>query len=155
MSSIAAGYYDKAGVMRDMFQNHLLQLLSLVAIEPPAAINADALRNEKVKVLSALRPVSTERYGARRSTKATSDAQGVAPEFADADLRGDQALHRQLALAGRAVLPALRQGAQAARPRKSSIQFRRPPHLFFNLPRGRSLTRTCSACAFSRTRGFT
>ena len=44
-----AGYYDKAGVMRDMFQNHLLQLLCLVAMEPPASFSADALRNEKSK----------------------------------------------------------------------------------------------------------
>ena len=50
-----AGYYDKSGVLRDMFQNHLLQLLTLVAMEPPAAFNARALRDEKVKVLQALR----------------------------------------------------------------------------------------------------
>jgi glucose-6-phosphate 1-dehydrogenase len=51
------GYYDEAGVLRDMFQNHLLQLLALVAMEPPADFNADAIRNEKVKVLHAIRPV--------------------------------------------------------------------------------------------------
>ncbi|HMM28801.1 MAG: glucose-6-phosphate dehydrogenase [Chloroflexota bacterium] len=51
------GYYDSAGVVRDMFQNHLLQLLSLIAMEPPASFNADALRNEKVKVLNSVRPV--------------------------------------------------------------------------------------------------
>ena len=50
-----AGYYDTAGVLRDMLQNHLLQLLSLTAMEPPATINADALRDEKVKVLHAVR----------------------------------------------------------------------------------------------------
>ncbi len=50
-----AGYYDQSGVLRDMFQNHLLQLLTLVAMEPPAAFNARALRDEKVKVLQALR----------------------------------------------------------------------------------------------------
>jgi glucose-6-phosphate 1-dehydrogenase len=55
-----AGYYDGVGVLRDMFQNHLLQLLSLVAMEPPASFNADALRNEKVKVLSAIQPLGTE-----------------------------------------------------------------------------------------------
>lgn len=53
-----AGYYDKAGVLRDMFQNHLLQLLTLVAMEPPHKYEADALRNKKVEVLSALRPIS-------------------------------------------------------------------------------------------------
>ncbi len=48
------GYYDHAGVIRDMFQNHLLQLLSLTAMEPPVAFNAKSLRDEKVKVLQAV-----------------------------------------------------------------------------------------------------
>ena len=51
------GYYDQAGVMRDMIQNHALQLLTLTALEPPLAFDATALRNEKVKVLQALRPI--------------------------------------------------------------------------------------------------
>jgi glucose-6-phosphate 1-dehydrogenase len=55
-----AGYYDGVGVLRDMFQNHLLQLVTLVAMEPPASFNADALRNEKVKVLSAIQPITGE-----------------------------------------------------------------------------------------------
>jgi glucose-6-phosphate 1-dehydrogenase len=49
------GYYDQAGVVRDMVQNHALQLLTLTAIEPPVAFNATALRNEKVKVLEGIR----------------------------------------------------------------------------------------------------
>ena len=53
-----AGYYDGAGVLRDMFQNHLLQLLSLVAMEPPAAFDAGRLRDETAKVLAAVRPVT-------------------------------------------------------------------------------------------------
>lgn len=53
-----AGYYDTAGVIRDMFQNHLLQLVGLTAMEAPAAFNADAVRDEKVKVLQALRPLA-------------------------------------------------------------------------------------------------
>ena len=53
-----AGYYDSVGVVRDMFQNHLLQLLTLVAMEPPASFTASALRNEKVKVLSAMQPMT-------------------------------------------------------------------------------------------------
>ena len=52
-----AGYYDKAGVLRDMFQNHILQLLTLIAMEPPHKYEADALRNKKVEVLSALRAI--------------------------------------------------------------------------------------------------
>ncbi len=53
-----ASYYDKAGAMRDMVQNHLLQLLCLTAMEPPHHFEADALRDEKLKVLRALRPLS-------------------------------------------------------------------------------------------------
>ncbi|MCB0119925.1 MAG: glucose-6-phosphate dehydrogenase [Anaerolineales bacterium] len=55
-----AGFYDGVGVLRDMFQNHLLQLLTLVAMEPPASFSASHLRNEKVKVLSAIQPMSPE-----------------------------------------------------------------------------------------------
>ena len=51
-------YYEEAGVVRDMFQNHLLQLLTLVAMEPPVTFSADAVRDEKVKVLRAIRPVT-------------------------------------------------------------------------------------------------
>jgi len=52
-----AGYYESAGIVRDMFQNHLLQLLSLTAMEPPVAFEADAVRAEKVKVLQSIRPI--------------------------------------------------------------------------------------------------
>lgn len=55
-----AGYYDQAGVVRDMFQNHLLQLLTLTAMEPPASATAKNLRDEKVKVLQAVRPIALE-----------------------------------------------------------------------------------------------
>jgi glucose-6-phosphate 1-dehydrogenase len=55
-----AGYYDKSGAMRDMVQNHLLQLLTLTAMEPPTSLSADAIRDEKVKVLRALRPLRGE-----------------------------------------------------------------------------------------------
>jgi glucose-6-phosphate 1-dehydrogenase len=53
-----AAYYDGAGALRDMVQNHLLQLLCLVALEPPASLDADALRDEKLKVLRALKPLA-------------------------------------------------------------------------------------------------
>ena len=53
-----AGYYDSAGVVRDMFQNHLLQLLALVAMEPPSSFNADAIRNEKAKLFESIRPIA-------------------------------------------------------------------------------------------------
>ncbi|MFN0194980.1 MAG: glucose-6-phosphate dehydrogenase [Aestuariivirga sp.] len=53
-----AGYYDTSGALRDMVQNHILQLLCLVAMEPPSSIDADALRDEKLKVLKSLAPIS-------------------------------------------------------------------------------------------------
>ena len=55
-----AGYYDKSGALRDMVQNHLLQLLCLTAMEPPAGLDADSIRDEKVKVLRSLRPLAGE-----------------------------------------------------------------------------------------------
>ena len=54
------GYYDQSGVLRDMIQNHMFQLLALVAMEPPSSLDAEAVRNEKVKVLDAIRPVAEE-----------------------------------------------------------------------------------------------
>jgi glucose-6-phosphate 1-dehydrogenase len=53
-----AGYYDKAGALRDMMQNHMLQLLCLVAMEAPSSINADAVRDEKLKVLHSLKRIN-------------------------------------------------------------------------------------------------
>jgi len=52
------GYYDRSGAMRDMVQNHILQLLCLVAMEPPTSMTADAVRDEKLKVLRALKPIA-------------------------------------------------------------------------------------------------
>ncbi len=52
------GFYDDAGQMRDMVQNHLLQILSLLAMEPPADLSADSVRDEKLKVLKALLPIT-------------------------------------------------------------------------------------------------
>ncbi len=54
---LRAGYYDTAGILRDMFQNHLFQLVTLTAMEPPSSFNAASLRNEKMKVLQAIRPI--------------------------------------------------------------------------------------------------
>lgn len=56
-----AGYYEKAGVLRDMFQNHLLQLLALTAMEPPSVFEADRVRDEKVKVFRSIRPFPLDR----------------------------------------------------------------------------------------------
>ncbi|MBN8810912.1 MULTISPECIES: glucose-6-phosphate dehydrogenase [unclassified Sphingomonas] len=53
-----AGYYDDVGALRDMVQNHMLQLLALIAMEPPARFDGTSIRDEKVKVLRSLRPVA-------------------------------------------------------------------------------------------------
>lgn len=60
------GYYDGSGALRDMVQNHLLQLLALIAMEPPIAYNGRAVRDEKVKVLQAVRPIASR--DVRKST---------------------------------------------------------------------------------------
>lgn len=59
-------YYDDAGQLRDMVQNHLLQVLALIAMEPPTTLNAESVREEKIKVLRSLRPISLD--NARQDT---------------------------------------------------------------------------------------
>jgi glucose-6-phosphate 1-dehydrogenase len=54
------GYFDQSGQLRDMVQNHLLQILTLVAMEPPFALDAESIRSEKLKVLKALRPITRD-----------------------------------------------------------------------------------------------
>ena len=81
-----AGYYDKAGALRDMVQNHLLQLLCLVAMEAPASMDADAVRDEKLKVLRALRPIeadNVERNTVRGQYKAGASSGGPAKAYVD------------------------------------------------------------------------
>ncbi len=56
-----AGYYEQAGVLRDMFQNHMMQLLALTAMEPPSRFEANQVRDERVKVFRALRPFAVDR----------------------------------------------------------------------------------------------
>lgn len=73
-----AGYYESAGILRDMFQNHILQLLTLVTMEPPAPYNATTLRDEKVKILSAIRPIDLT-DAVRAQYRGYLDTKGVAP----------------------------------------------------------------------------
>ena len=64
-----AGYYEQAGVLRDMFQNHLLQLLSLVAMESPSSMEPECVRDEKSKVIKSLKPLSPLDIAARRRAR--------------------------------------------------------------------------------------
>jgi glucose-6-phosphate 1-dehydrogenase len=71
-----AGYYDKSGALRDMIQSHLLQILTLVAMEPPASYDADSIRNEKVKVLQSIPMLQGEdidRFAVRGQYAASGD----------------------------------------------------------------------------------
>ena len=75
-----ADYYDRAGALRDMVQNHLLQLLCLVAMEPPASADADSLRDEKLKVLRALSPIdntNAQKFTVRGQYKAGASSGGA------------------------------------------------------------------------------
>ncbi len=136
-----AGYYDTAGVMRDMFQNHILQLLTLVAMEPPAEFNAVSLRDEKVKVLKAIQPIQPEEvhdYTVRAQYRTYRDEPGVAsgtetPTFAALKLFINNWRWRNVPFY-------LRSGkALADKVTEISIQFRHVPHLMFPLPPGEQL----------------
>ncbi|SHE44984.1 glucose-6-phosphate 1-dehydrogenase [Loktanella atrilutea] len=69
-------YYDKSGAMRDMVQNHLMQLLCLIAMEPPSVFGADEVRDEKLKVIRALQPVESHHI-----VRGQYDANGDTPSF--------------------------------------------------------------------------
>jgi glucose-6-phosphate 1-dehydrogenase len=134
-------YYDRSGVLRDMFQNHLLQLLVLVAMEAPARYAAGPLRSEKLKVLDSI-PVATPaeaaaqvctgQYEGYRSEKGVA-ADSRTPTFAAARLHVENWRWRNVPFY-------LRSGK--ALPRRYSevlIQFHCPPHMMFPLPEGTTL----------------
>ncbi len=83
-------YYEGAGALRDMVQNHLLQLLCLIAMEPPGSLDADRVRDEKLKVLRALRPMTAERAASHsvRGQYAAGAVEGRAVPGYLADLGG-------------------------------------------------------------------
>jgi glucose-6-phosphate 1-dehydrogenase len=143
-----ARYYEEAGVVRDMFQNHLLQLLSLVAMEPPVTFNADAVRDEKVKVLKAIRPVTPAvmhdyavrgQYGPGtidgKAVPGYREEPGVAPDSGTPTYCAIRFMIDNWRWQG--VPFYLRSGKRM--PRRGSeiaIQFRKPPHVMFPLPEG-------------------
>ncbi|MCJ7733514.1 MAG: glucose-6-phosphate dehydrogenase [Anaerolineales bacterium] len=126
-----AGYYDKAGILRDMFQNHLLQLLSLVAMEAPASFDADAIRNERVKLLRSIRPLKREDSVAGQYIGYCS-AKGVVeysrtPTYAALKLYIDN-------WRWKGVPFYLRSGKSLKhKATEITIEFQRPPHLMFGL----------------------
>jgi glucose-6-phosphate 1-dehydrogenase len=102
-------YYDRYGALRDMVQNHLLQLLCIVAMEPPTTVEADAVRDEKLKVLRALRRFTPESVRSKAIRGQYRAGIGDSARQFHRNLRRAARRDRQLALGARAVLPAHRQ----------------------------------------------
>lgn len=144
-----AGYYDHAGVLRDMFQNHLFQLMALIAMEPPASFDADAIRNEKVKLLGAVRPVSARSLAqdtVRAQYRGYLNAPGVAPDSTTATYAALKLYIDNWRWQG---VPFYLRSGKALQEKYSEIliQFRQPPHLMFPLPPGVEIeSNTLSLC---------
>ncbi len=114
------GYFDQAGQMRDMIQNHLLQILTMIAMSPPADLTTDRIRDEKVKVLRSLRridqtnvrkppcAVSTPPVSSRQESAGLSGRGRGEQEQQHRNFRLHPRGYRQLAVGRGAVLPAYR-----------------------------------------------
>lgn len=139
------GYYDKAGCLRDMVQNHLLQLLSLVAMEPPTDLSADGVRDEKVKVFRSLRHFKDTADVAANAVRAqytegTINGKPAVGYRQEDRIRPDSMTESYVALKisidtwrWEGVPFYLRMGKQL--PKKTteiSIHFKKPPHVLFN-----------------------
>ena len=128
-----AGYYDSVGVLRDMFQNHLLQLTSLVAMEPPASFKAEDLRNEKVKVLHSIQPLTGKDVAAntvRAQYKGYRKEEGVQP---DSNTATFAAVCLQIENWRWQGVPFYLRSGKCLKDKLSqiTIQFKCPPHLLF------------------------
>ena len=146
-----AGYYEESGVMRDMFQNHLLQLLALTAMEPPAAFRPDAVRDERSKVLAAIRPVGQDEID--DCAVRGQYAPGVVGGEPVPGYRGEERVAPGSETPTYAALRLLidnwrwqgvpfflRSGKRMPRRvTEISIHFRQPPHLMFPLVAGESM----------------
>jgi glucose-6-phosphate 1-dehydrogenase len=136
-----AAFYDSTGVVRDMFQNHLLQLLTLVAMEPPASFRADEVRNEKAKVLAAIREISQKELASetvRGQYRGYLEAEGVAPSSKTPTYAALRFFLDNWRWQG--VPFYLRSGkALATKTSEIIIQFKSPPHVMFPIPEGASL----------------
>ncbi len=129
------GYYDRSGVVRDMVQNHLLQLLAMVAMEPPSARHPESLRDKKVEVLRAIRPLSV--HGApgdavRGQYRGYTGEKGVPADSPTATYAALRLFVDNWRWQG--VPFYLRTGkAMATKVSEVDIQFKAPPHVTFSL----------------------
>ena len=149
-------YYDQTGILRDMFQNHLLQLLTLVAMEPPHAFEAEALRNEKVKVLNAIRRIHPEDVGRHvipGQYRTYRDEPGVSPESETATYA---ALRLHVDNWRWQGVPFYLRSGKALRNKSTEIiiQFRTPPHMLFPLAEDEDIPANTLAIFVQPDEGF-
>ncbi len=147
-----AGYYDSSGILRDMFQNHLLQLLMLTAMEPPSSFDADILRNEKVKVLQAIKPL-TPNDVVLGQYDGYLDAEGVkqdskTPTYAAVKFNIENWRWKDV--------PFYVRSGKALKDKVSKIlvEFKAPPHLLFNLEEGDRFARNVLALCLQPDEGI-
>ena len=125
-------FYEEAGAIRDVVQNHLLQVVTLVAMEPPVGVDAEALRDERVKVLKAIEPVDPS-HVVRGQYRGYRQEQGVAP---DSDVETFAALRLSIESWRWAGVPFyVRAGKNlAASATEVVVEFKQPPRLLFAAP---------------------
>jgi glucose-6-phosphate 1-dehydrogenase len=134
-----AGYYEKAGVLRDIVQNHLFQLLTIMAMEPATAFDAKYLRDEKVKVLRAIGPIDPEAETVRGQYRGYREEPGVAsrsqtPTFAALKVGIDNWRWRGVPFYLRAGKRLERSTTQII------IQFKSVPHIMFDVRAGEEIS---------------
>lgn len=127
-------YYDQSGAMRDMVQNHLMQLLCLTAMEPPSRFTPDAVRNEKLKVIEALEPVPMQDI-ARGQYRASGNSDSYRDHAGNPDSRTESFIAMKVEVANWrwAGTPFYLRTGKCLRERVSEIAvyFRKPPHMIF------------------------
>ncbi len=127
-------YYDKSGAMRDMVQNHLMQLLCLIAMEPPSQFDPDAVRDEKLKVIRALDPVEPDEF-VRGQYEGDKDGQSYKADAEDAQSLTESFIALRLHISNwrwKGTPFYLRTGKRLkARASEIAVIFKDPPHSIF------------------------
>ncbi len=133
-------YFDGAGTMRDMVQNHLMQLVCLIAMEPPSAFEPDAVRDEKLKVIRALRPVAPDDM-VRGQYNGNGEYESFRDEVGNPKTRSESFVALRLGIANwrwSGVPFYLRTGKRlGARMSEIAVVFKDPPHSIFAPQEGR------------------
>ena len=133
-------FYEEAGAIRDVIQNHMLQVVGFLAMEPPATTYQESIRDEQVKVFRTIRPLQPRRPRARAVPRLPRGA-GRRAGLDGRDVRRRAAAHRLVALGGRAVLHPCRQ-VPGGHDDRGVVTLRGPP-LSKLCPRAR--TTTCAS----------